>query len=67
VRGKTPRPLTYFSAKLELAQLKYITFHCELLACYLAIRHFRWLVEGRQLLTDHKPLTFALHRTTDAW
>jgi hypothetical protein len=36
---------------------------------YLAIRHFRWLLEGCTfyVLTDHKPLTFALHRVTDAW
>ena len=34
----------------------------ELLAIYLAIRHFRYFVEGRafHVLTDHKPLTFAL-------
>jgi hypothetical protein len=35
----------------------------------LSIRHFRWSLEGRQfyVLTDHKPLVFALHRLTDAW
>ena len=63
------RPLGFFSAKLDKAQLKYSTFDRELLACFLAIRHFRWCVEGRPLrvLTDHKPLTFALHRVSDAW
>jgi RNase H-like domain found in reverse transcriptase len=39
------------------------------LAAYLAVRHFRYSLEGRQftLFTDHKPLTFALRRTTDPW
>jgi RNase H-like domain found in reverse transcriptase len=35
-----------FSAKLLLAQTKYSAFDHELLACYLAIRHFRWQLEG---------------------
>jgi len=63
------RPLGFFSVKLDTAQRKYSAFDRELLACYLSIRHFRWCVEGRQLhvLTDHKPLTFALHRLSDAW
>jgi RNase H-like domain found in reverse transcriptase len=69
VIGRTPRPLAFFSAKLNAAQQKYSAFDRELLACYLAIRHFRWSLEGRQfyVLTDHKPLVFALHRLTDAW
>jgi transposase InsO family protein len=69
VRGQTARPLAFFSAKLEPAQQKYSAFDRELLACYLAIRHFRWMLEGRKfyVLTDHKPLTFALHRVSDAW
>ena len=31
--------------------------------------HFRFLLEGRRfhVLTDHKPLVFALHRAWDAW
>jgi RNase H-like domain found in reverse transcriptase/Reverse transcriptase (RNA-dependent DNA polymerase) len=69
VVGRTPRPLAYFLAKLNAAQQKYSAFDCKLLACYLAIQHFRWSLEGRQfyVLTDHKPLVFALHRLTDAW
>jgi RNase H-like domain found in reverse transcriptase/Integrase zinc binding domain len=68
VRGQTPRPLAFFSAKLTEAQVKYSAFDRELLACYLAIRHFRWILEGQQfyILTDHKPLTFALHQVSDA-
>ena len=63
------RPLAFFSVKLDNAQRKYSAFDRELLAVYLGIRHFRWLLEGRvfHVLTDHKPLTFALHRITDAW
>jgi hypothetical protein len=49
--------------------VKYSAFDRELLACYLGIRHFKYMVEGRKftIYTDHKPLTFALKRTTDPW
>jgi cleavage and polyadenylation specificity factor subunit 1 len=69
VVGRSARPLAFFSAKLSSAQVKYSAFDRELLACYLAIRHFRWILEGRSfyILTDHKPLTFAVHRVSDAW
>ena len=38
-------------------------FDRELLAAYLAVRHFQYFVEGRvfQINTDFKPFTFALH------
>ena len=67
--GGALRPLGYFSKKLEPAEQRYAAFDRELLAVYLAIRHFRWALEGRRfyVLTDHKPLTFALHRMGDAW
>ena len=41
----------------------YSTFDRELLAVYLAIKHFRHFLEGREfhVFTDHKPLTFALN------
>jgi len=53
------QPLGFFSKKLEKSQQKYSAFDRELLAVVLALRHFRWAVEGRRftILTDHKPLT----------
>ena len=62
------RPLGFFSAKLEKAQLSYSAFHRELFGVYAAIRHFRHHLEGRlfTIWTDHKPLTFALSRLSDS-
>ena len=47
---------------LKPAETHYSTFDRELLAVYLAIKHSRHFVEGQtfHVLTDHKPLTFAL-------
>ncbi len=47
----------------------YSAFDRELLACTAGIRHFRHMLDGREfsILTDHKPITFALARATDAW
>lgn len=39
------KPITFFSAKLSPAQRKYSTFSRELLAIYVAVRHFRHLQE----------------------
>ena len=54
-------PIAYFSRKLRPAETRYSTFDRELLAIYLAIKHFRHFVEGRpfHIITDHKPLIFA--------
>ena len=62
--GSTWRPLAFFSKKLDSTQLKYSAFDRELLAAFLSVRHFRYLLDGRRfhILTDHKPLTQALHR-----
>jgi len=61
--------LSFFSKKLYSAQQKYSAFDWELLAVYLAVPHFRWVLEGRQfhVLKDHKPITFPLHQQGDAW
>jgi transposase InsO family protein len=63
------RPLSFFSKKLDAAQLKYSAFDRELLAAYLSLRHFRYMLDGRKfhILSDHKPLTQALHRVSDPW
>jgi transposase InsO family protein len=63
------RPLGFFSRKLDAAQVKYSAFDRELLACVSGFRHFRHMLEGRNftIYTDHKPLTYALSRTSDPW
>ena len=57
-------PLSFFSKLLDSTQSKYSAFDRELLAAYMAIRHFRYLLEGRKfhVETDHKPLIHALRR-----
>ena len=65
--GQVWCPIAYFSKRLQPAETRYSAFDRELLAAYLAIKHFRHFVEGRafHLLTDHKPLTFALTRQSE--
>ena len=60
-------PIAYFSRKLQPAETRYSAFDRELLGAYLAVKHFHHFVEGRtfHLLTDHKPLTFALAKQSD--
>jgi hypothetical protein len=55
--------------KLTAAQTRYSAFDRELLAIYRGIRYFRYMLEGRRLIvfTDHKPLTFALHKQAEPW
>ena len=63
----TWHPISFFSRKMTPAETRYSTFDRELLAVYLSIKHFRHLLEGRQfhVLTDHKPLTYALNSRSD--
>lgn len=57
-------PLGFFSVKLDDAQQKYSAYDRELLAAYSSIKHFRYLLEGRNftLFTDHKPLIYAFQQ-----
>ncbi|XP_061902030.1 uncharacterized protein LOC133649214, partial [Entelurus aequoreus] len=63
------QPLAFFSRKLRDNERKYSVFDRELLALYLATRHFRFLLEGRSFtaFVDHKPLTFAMSKVTEPW
>ena len=60
-------PIAFFSRKLSSAEQKYSAFDKELLSAYLAVKHFRHFLEGRNfvIFTDHKPLTFALSSKTE--
>ncbi|BHF78125.1 hypothetical protein SprV_0602123500 [Sparganum proliferum] len=61
------QPIAFFSKKLLPAETRYSTFGRELLAIYLAVKHFRHFLEGQEftIFTDHKPLTFAIHSRSD--
>ena len=63
------QPLAFFSKRLQPTESRYSTFGRELLAVYLAIRHFRHMLEGRHftVFTDHKPLIYAVRSTTDRY
>ena len=69
IDGSDWKPVAFFSRKLRPAEQKYSAFDRERLAAYLAIRHFRYFLEGRSftLFTDHKPLTFAISKISDPW
>lgn len=57
------QPLAFFSKKLSDTQQRYSAFDRELLGVYLAVKHFRYFVAGREftVFTDHKPLIGALN------
>ncbi|KAK3729078.1 hypothetical protein RRG08_005451 [Elysia crispata] len=63
------QPLAFFSKQLRPPEQKYSTFDRELLALYLAIRHFKYFLEGRSftMFTDHKPLVGAMSKASDLW
>ncbi|KFD53925.1 hypothetical protein M514_05192 [Trichuris suis] len=55
-------PLSFFSRRFQPSGTRYSAFRRELLAAYLPIRHFRYLLEGEHfsVVTDHKPLVQAV-------
>lgn len=61
------QPLAFFSKKLSKAQQSYSAYDRELQAVYSSIKHFRYMLEGRDFIifTDHKPLTFVFQQKTD--
>lgn len=61
------QPLGYFSKKFTPTEMKYSTYDRELLAIYRAIKHFKYMLEGRMfhIYTDHKPITTAFHQKAE--
>ena len=61
------KPLGFFSKALKPAETRYSTFSRELLAVYLNIKHFRYMLEARDFIiyTDHKPITKAIYTSSD--
>ena len=66
-KDDTQHPISFFSRKMTPTEQRYSAFDRELLAVYLAIQNFRHFLEGRQfhVLTDHKPLIYALGTRLD--
>ena len=62
-------PLAFYSKKLSDAEKKYSAFNRELLAASSSLRHFRFMLEGRDftIFMDHTPLTHALFRVSLPW
>ena len=63
------QPLAFFSRQLRPSERNYSTFDRELLGLYLAVRHFRFLLEARPFtaFVDHRPLTFAMAKVAEPW
>ena len=61
------KAISFFSNKLCQAELNYGAFDREILAIYLAIRHFQYFVEGRKfhVNTGHKQPAFVLQSSSD--
>lgn len=61
-------PLGFFSRSLTTTQKNYATYDKELLAIYQAVKHYRHIIEGRNLIiyTDHKPLIYALKKCVNS-
>ena len=61
--------LAFFSKQLHSPEQKCSTFDRGLLEQYLAVRHFRFFLEGISftILTDQKPLVGAVSKVSDPW
>lgn len=57
-------PLSFLSRRLTPAQSRYSAYDRELYTVYTEIKHFRYMLEGRNfaVFTDHKPLIYAFQQ-----
>lgn len=60
--GSSWQPIGFYSEKFTDSQRNYSTFGRELTAMKMAVKYFRYFLEGRKfvIFTDHKPLTYAM-------
>jgi RNase H-like domain found in reverse transcriptase len=67
--GRAWRLQSFFLQKLSPAQSQYLNFYWELTAVFAALRHFRFVLEGRQfhIVTDHKPLMATFGCSSPPW
>ena len=65
--GNIWKPLAFFSRQLRKPERVYAAFDRELLGIHLAIKHFRYFLEGRNftVFTDHMPILAALRKSTE--
>ena len=65
--GSVWKPLAFFSRQLRRPERICAAFDRELLGIHLAIKHFRYFLEGRKftVFTDHRPILAALHKATE--
>lgn len=61
------QPLSFYSKRMTDTQKRYSTYDRELLAIFQAIKHNKFMIDGRECIvyTDHKPLTFAFLQKPD--
>ena len=59
--------MAFFSRQLRKPEQKCARFDRELLGIHLAIKHFRYFLEGRAftVFTDHQPIVAAIRKTTE--
>ena len=57
-------PLAFFSRQFKGAEKNYATFDKELTGVFVALKHFKYSLEGRpfKIFTDHKPILAALNK-----
>lgn len=62
--GQKKQSKKHITFSMNPAETKYSAYDPELLSAYLAVKHFKNIIEGRDLtiFTDHKPLTFAFQQ-----
>lgn len=66
VNGKI-QPLGFFSQAFTPAERNYSTYDRELTAIYLSVKHFLYMLEGRDftIFTDHQPLVHAFEQKSE--